>query len=131
MLLQWPDAPASLPPTQAMYAAPVASATPGTPLVVQRQSRLPVWIEFFSGALGIHGIGYLLAGEVRTAILWFIFSFFWEALRASLAVVTLGTSCLCLGPAGLVISILVSIQLNRVIRKKELAAAVHAQTALS
>jgi hypothetical protein len=113
----WPSA---VPPTADMYelAAPLA-ATGAAQMPRQRRSRLPVWIEFFAGALGIHGIGYLMVGKVRPAVLWLIFSLFWEVLRAVVLTSTLGFGCLCLGPLGLVLALVVSTSLRRTIRQME------------
>jgi len=86
-----------------------------------RRSRLPVWIEFLSGVLGIHGLGYVLAGEWKRAIPWLIFSVFWEITRGIVLVTTIGFGCLCLGPLGLVISIVASVGLHRLLKKAELA----------
>jgi hypothetical protein len=105
----WPEStPLPLPPTQSMYqAAP------------RRRSRLPVLIEFISGAIGIHGIGYWMVGKRGRAVGWLIFSFFWEVSRLALLAATAGFGIVCLLPIGFCIAIWVALGVNRAIRRLE------------
>jgi hypothetical protein len=126
--IRWPDKPDAVPRTHALFAwrpgetppkgaSPLQAEVPLPPKV--HNSRLPVWIEFIGGMLGIHGLGMLLVRRYATASGWLIFSFFWEVLRAAMIPLTAGLGCLCLVPIGLIISTFLTISVLRTIRKQE------------
>lgn len=112
-----PSQPIYMPPPQpVVYVQPYV--VPPV-VVVQDQSNTPVVVEVLCAfLLGLHGIGWLMAGKTATGVLLLVGSFVWAAIYWVTVLATFGIGWFCVGPLNILFLALSAVALNNDIRAR-------------